>query len=159
MHNLALEQAGAHAGNGPWDEDLHRIEDAYLRDSGEFLVGVLGERIVAMGAFRRTGPDRAEIKRMRVHPEVQRQGFGRAILAELERRASSGGYRTLQLDTTAGQVGAQHLYRHHGFQETGRTVQGAFETVLLRSRSLQPGAVILRPARRGQTNRWEGERA
>ncbi len=159
MHNLALEQAGAHAGNGPWDEDLHRIEDAYLRDSGEFLVGVLGERIVAMGAFRRTGPDRAEIKRMRVHLEVQRQVFGRAILAELERRASSGGYRTLQLDTTAGQVGAQHLYRRHGFQETGRTVQGAFETVLLRSRSLQPGAVILRPARRGQTNRWEGERA
>ncbi|MDP9359338.1 MAG: GNAT family N-acetyltransferase [Chloroflexota bacterium] len=134
LHNLALEQVGAHAGNGPWDEDLHRIEDAYLRDGGEFLVGVHGERIVAMGAFRRTGPDRAEIKRMRVHPHVQRQGFGRAILAELERRASSAGYRTLQLDTTAGQVGAQHLYRRHGFQETGRTVRGAFDTVLFEKR-------------------------
>ncbi len=134
LHNLALEQVGAHAGNGPWDEDLHRIEDAYLRDGGDFLVGLLGERIVAMGAFRRTGIHRAEIKRMRVHPDVQGRGFGRAILAELERRAASGGYTTLHLDTTVGQVSAQHLYRRHGFQETGRTVRGGFETVLFEKR-------------------------
>ncbi|MDP9370116.1 MAG: GNAT family N-acetyltransferase [Chloroflexota bacterium] len=130
LHNLALEQVGAHAGNGPWDDDLHRIEDAYLRVGGEFLVGLLGERIVAMGAFRRTGSNRAEIKRMRVHPTVQRQGCGRAILVELERRAASAGCITLYLDTTEGQVGAQHLYRRHGFRETGRTMRGGFETVL-----------------------------
>ncbi len=134
LHNLALEQVGAHAGNGPWDEDLHRIEDAYLRDGGEFLVGQLSERIVAMGAFRRMGSGRAEIKRMRVHPDVQRQGFGLAILVELERRAATGGCTTLHLDTTVGQVGAQHLYRRHGFQETGRTVRGGFETVLFEKR-------------------------
>ncbi len=134
LHNLALAQVGAHAGNGPWDEDLHRIEDAYLRDGGEFLVGLLGDRIVAMGAFRRTGTDRAEIKRMRLHPDVQRQGFGGAILAELERRAILAGYTSLHLDTTVGQVVAQRLYRHQGFRETGRTVRGGFATVLFEKR-------------------------
>ncbi len=134
LHNLALEQVGAHAGNGPWDEDLHRIEDAYLRDGGEFLVGQLGEHIVAMGASRRMGSGRAEIKRMRVRPDVQRQGFGLAMLAELERRAATAGYATLHLDTTVGQVGAQRLYRRFGFMETGRTVRGGFETILFEKR-------------------------
>jgi GNAT superfamily N-acetyltransferase len=40
-----------------------------------------------MGAFRRTDPERAEIKRMRVHPDYQGRGFGQIILSELEARA------------------------------------------------------------------------
>ena len=39
LHNVALWQVGAHAGNGPWDDDLHNIEEAYLNKGGEFLVG------------------------------------------------------------------------------------------------------------------------
>lgn len=39
LHNLALQQVGAHAGNGPWDGDLHDIERTYIDAGGEFLVG------------------------------------------------------------------------------------------------------------------------
>ncbi len=53
LHNLALDQVGAHGGNGPWDEDVRRVEATYLADGGEFLVGVLQGRVVAMGALRR----------------------------------------------------------------------------------------------------------
>jgi N-acetylglutamate synthase-like GNAT family acetyltransferase len=61
----------------------------YLKNQGEFLVGVCEGRIVAMGALRRTTNERAEIKRMRVHPDFQRCGFGQMILEALETDAIS----------------------------------------------------------------------
>src|SRR5437868_14699416 len=87
LHNLALERAGAHPGNGPWDDDLHHVDEVYLAAGGEFLVGELRGRIVAMGALQRTSEIRGEIKRMRVHPDCQRRGYGEAVLTELEDRA------------------------------------------------------------------------
>ena len=44
LHDEALYEVGAHLGEGPWDEDLDRIESEYLHDGGEFLVGELDER-------------------------------------------------------------------------------------------------------------------
>jgi len=122
LHNVALHAVGAHAGNGPFDDDLHHVIDVYERDRGEFLVGLLGGRIVAMGALRRRGPDTAEITRMRVLPGMQRRGFGRIILRHLEARARELGYRRLVLKTTERQTAALGLYRAEGFVETGRDV-------------------------------------
>ena len=129
LHNRALDDVGAHAGNGPWDDDLHAIEGAYLHD-GEFLVGEVEHRVVAIGALRRSGPARAEVRRMRVAPDVQGRGYGRAMLLRLEERARALGCETLHLDTTAGQVVAQALYRSHGFREVGRGRHGEFDLLL-----------------------------
>lgn len=52
LHNESLLATGAHGGNGPWDDDLHQIEEVYLAPGGEFLVGLHQGRIVAMGALR-----------------------------------------------------------------------------------------------------------
>jgi GNAT superfamily N-acetyltransferase len=134
LHNLALEEVGAHAGNGPWDEDVRRVEATYLGDGGEFLVGVLEGRVVAMGALRRRSAEVAEVKRMRVHPQVQRRGFGRAILVALERRARELGYVRLVLDTTTLQRAAIALYRDHGYVETGRATVAGFPTLLFAKR-------------------------
>ena len=41
LHNIALNEIGDHAGNSPWDDDLHKIEEVYIRPGGEFLVGDL----------------------------------------------------------------------------------------------------------------------
>ena len=130
LHVLGLEQFGANAGHGPWDDDLHDVRHAYLENRGEFLVGECGGRIVAMGALRLISPERAEIKRMRVHPEFQRRGFGRAILEALEARARVLGYTTLRLDTTVHQVPAQRLYLKSGFHEVGRTKLGGLDSIL-----------------------------
>ena len=129
LHNVALWQVGAHAGNGPWDEDLHRIEQVYLND-GEFLVGEVDGGIVAMGALRRSGEDSAEIKRMRVHPDHQRRGYGQLILSALEQRARELGYRRLHLDTAVVQTAAQALYLRNGYREVGRTVLAGFDAIL-----------------------------
>ncbi len=118
LHNSALGAAGAHLGNGPWDDDLRSIRAFYLDDGGEFLVGFLEDRLVAMGALRHVNGTVAEIKRMRVHPGFQRRGFGRLVLERLEDRARELGYRKLRLDTVAGKMDrAIELYRRMGFIE------------------------------------------
>jgi GNAT superfamily N-acetyltransferase len=130
LHNVALWKVGAHAGNGPWDDDLHKIEEVYLDNGGEFLVGLVDGRIVAMGAIRRLTGEKAEVKRMRVHPDYQRRGLGQQILTALEDRARELGYRTLVLDTAVIQTAARQLYLKNGYHETGRTVLAGFDAIM-----------------------------
>lgn len=140
LHNAALDAVGAHGGSGAWDEDLRRIGAAYLEAGGEFLVGELQGRIVAMGALQPTGPDRAKIRRMRVHPHFWRRGFGQAILQALEERARHLGFRSLWLDTTVGQVAAQRLYEKNGYARMGAGRHGSFVLVLYEKRLAPAGA-------------------
>ena len=145
LHNLALNAVGAHVGNGPWDDDLHHVGEVYLDARGEFLVGVLEGRIVAMGALRRTADERAEITRMRVHPDFQRRGFGRAVLRRLEDRAGELGYRHLHLDTTVGQTAARKLYLAFGYAEVARKQYAGFDVIQYEKR-LQAGSHGEKPA-------------
>lgn len=119
LHRASIRASGADAGEGPWDNDLQNINDAYLNTGGEFLVGLLGTDIVAMGALRKSAPYRFEIKRMRVHPLHQRHGYGAAMLRALEARALQLGAATLHLDTAQAQVAAQALYQRHGYAHFG----------------------------------------
>lgn len=120
LHVSAIQQMGAYLGRGPWDDDVYEIEQAYLKNEGEFLIGECDGRIVAMGALKRTHPQRAEIKRMRVEPSYQGRGYGQRILDELEARARALGYQILHLDTSVLQLPAQKLYEKNGFREVGR---------------------------------------
>ena len=119
LHKTALLAPGAFS-TSAGDPDLYQIEAVYLDSGGEFLVGTLQDRVVAMGALRRTDPDRAEVKRMRVHPDFQRRGFGQAIFTALEKRARELGYSVLHLDTAVVLVGAQHFYAKNSFKEVRR---------------------------------------
>ncbi len=129
LHNTALNEIGAHAGNGSWDDDLHNIEKEYIHNGGGFLVGEIDNEIVAMGALKRIDNFRAKITRMRVKPEYQRQGFGQAILKELERRAKELGYQILHLDTTVKQTPAQRLYEQHDYTEVHRGIIEGFDCI------------------------------
>ena len=129
LHDDALNEVGAHLGSGPWDEDLDEIEDFYLKSGGEFLVGLLDEEVVAMGALRRISPETAELKRMRVRPDLQGRGYGQSLLDALHRRAAELGYFTLRLDTTVQQRVAQRLYLKNGYREARRGSIGTFECI------------------------------
>ena len=130
LHVYAIQQSGAYLGRGPWDDDVYAIEEAYLNKQGEFLIGEWDGSFVAMGALRRTSPERAEIKRMRVHPDYQGRGFGQLILTELIARARALGYKTLHLDTSVLQVPAQKLYEKNGFYEVSRDIHHNLEVIL-----------------------------
>ena len=130
LHEVALRQAGIYIEGENWyEEDLGAVESFYLKNGGEFLVGAIEDEIVMMGALGKTGPDRAEIKRMRVAPEFQGRGFGKEMLALLEKRAAELGYATLHLDTAVQQKVARNLYEVNGYQEVRRGVMGGIECI------------------------------
>ncbi len=130
LHVHAIQQTGAYLGRGPWDDDVYAIEEVYLTNHGEFLIGEWDGVFVAMGALRRTSPERAEIKRMRVYPAYQGRGFGQLMLSELETRARAMGYKTLHLDTSVLQIPAQKLYAKNGYHEVGRDRYQNIEVIL-----------------------------
>ncbi len=120
LHVLGMKQMGSYVGDGPWDDDLRHIVAHYYQNEGEFLLGEYEGRVVTMGAFRKTGPQEAEIKRMRTHPDYQGQGFGQQIYAALEQKAAEMGYTRLHLETGEMNVTAHRLYLKNGFVETHR---------------------------------------
>ena len=126
LHDAALEDAGAHGGHGPWEDDLRDIPGTYLEAVGEFLVAIDGDELIGMGGLLRHGDGVWEIRRMRVAPEAQRKGIGRWILEELESRAGERGAETVALDTTEAQTAARRFYEAAGYRETGRRETGGF---------------------------------
>ena len=114
------------------DEDLRAIQETYIEPGGEFLVGELDGKIVAMGAFKPVDSSVAEIKRMRVDPDHQRQGYGQQMLDTLEANAIECGFTEFILDTTARQTGARHLYKENGYRETRRETIGEYEMIFYR---------------------------
>jgi ribosomal protein S18 acetylase RimI-like enzyme len=120
LHLLGLIQVGSKVNAGPWDEDIRHIIEHYYHKGGEFLLGEYQGKLVAMGAFRKTGPQEAEIKRIRTHPDWQGRGFGQTIFTALEQRAREMGYTRLHLETSLLMIPAQKFYIKNGFIETHR---------------------------------------
>ena len=112
------------------EADLVAIEQVYLR-SGEFLLGFINERLVAMGGFKRLSDTSAELRRMRIERELQGRGrgYGTQLLRELERLALQSGIRALRLDAARRRPLTLEFYRKHGYQEKGRGFYGEVETV------------------------------
>lgn len=130
----AVVDAGASVGFLP---PLDRAEAlAYWRG----VVGAVrgGER-VALGAFqagrlvgtgqldlcqRPNGVHRAEVMKLLVHPDAQRQGIGRALMAALEAEARAERRATLFLDTRQGDP-SERLYQSLGWTQAGVIPQWA----------------------------------
>jgi GNAT superfamily N-acetyltransferase len=83
---------------------------------GRFVVGVLDGDPVACGGWRRLAPSVAEIKRMFVADRARRRGLARAVLADLEQRATDAGLIRLVLNTGHHQPEAIALYESSGYR-------------------------------------------
>jgi putative acetyltransferase len=83
------------------------------------FVARLGGRSVAMGAIRRHAGGIGEVKRMYTRPEVQGQGIGGAILAEIEALARRDGLSRLVLETGDRHPAAWRVYERGGFTRCG----------------------------------------
>ncbi len=66
---------------------------------------------------------------MRVHPGFRRRGFGRALLARLERCVGELGYRQLRLNTPVALTAAQRLYDSAGYREVARRQLAGAEVI------------------------------
>lgn len=127
LHHAGLHQMGAHVGSGPWDADVEDIQHHYVDSGGEFLVGMLGDELVAMGGILPVADERhcADLCRLRVVEQAQGNGYGTEIVRELEARAIELGFTVLTAHTSTVQVPSQRLLAGSGFFETHRrTVRG-----------------------------------
>ncbi len=132
-HDYEPDQIPAVVADDPNYGDFHHIEDVYLRQGGEFLVGCYDDQLVAMGGLERLDPERAYVKRVRVHHAYHGRGFGRAIMQTLENRARELGYRVLETDTSVDRIAAWELYLRCEFHDVGRAILGGqWECVLLK---------------------------
>jgi GNAT superfamily N-acetyltransferase len=149
LHEWAMREAGTDPADIPGTDDLDCIEATYLDAGGEFLVGIgaglpetvpetFDGQLAAMGGFlpneaghddERTVPNSVELHRMRVAPPTQGRGFGRALLAELEKRVEADSYDRLLATTAERQQRALALYRESGYRAVDQSTHGEYELV------------------------------
>jgi GNAT superfamily N-acetyltransferase len=129
LHRCAIEGFALGMSRQQDEADLMAVEDLYLRHRGEFLLGFLGEKLIAMGGFKWLSPGVAELRRMRIDRHLQGRGYGTLLLRELERRAFQSGARTLCLEAAKRRPLTLEFYRKYGYQESGQSFYGAVETV------------------------------
>lgn len=83
--------------------------------AGVFVVVRDGDRAVGCGGIRRLSPERYEVKHLFLRPETRGKGWGRELLADLERRATEFGATEVVLDTNATLTAAGGLYQSMGY--------------------------------------------
>ncbi|WP_213816567.1 GNAT family N-acetyltransferase [Glaciihabitans sp. dw_435] len=131
-HALLAEYFAARAASFPPSQGNYVTAlpspEHFVPPAGQFLI-VEGEDLagepadVGCGGIRRidddpvTGASRFEVKHLWLQPPVRRLGYGRLLLAELERRAIALGARQIVLDTNSSLEAAGGLYRSSGYEE------------------------------------------
>ena len=96
---------------------VHPDPAVFTEPAGVFVVASVDGAVVGGGGIRMLASTRAEVKHLYVRPSARRTGLGRALLEELERRASVLGATEVVLDTNARLEAAQGLYRSAGYAE------------------------------------------
>jgi ribosomal protein S18 acetylase RimI-like enzyme len=122
LNREAEEHIGIGSESGDWAKDMQGISETFEGSGGEFLVGQLDEKMVVMGGFKRLSDTAAEVKRVRVSPELQGQGIGPRLLGVLEDKMRERGVQKSVVSTLSVQEAALKLYARAGYTETGRVV-------------------------------------
>ena len=89
--------------------------DEFTPPAGGLILGLLGERPVTGGAFRRFDERTAELKRIWTDSGHRRRGYGRALVSRLETEITARGYRRIYLTTGDRQPEAEALYTSLGY--------------------------------------------
>ncbi|WP_254431386.1 GNAT family N-acetyltransferase [Agromyces sp. Marseille-P2726] len=96
---------------------LERPEVAfYVARDGHRAVGIAA-LVADVGMGPDGAPERGELKRMFVDPDVRGRGVAAALLARIEADAVARGIREVVLETGDLHHAAQALYTSHGYRE------------------------------------------
>jgi ribosomal-protein-alanine N-acetyltransferase len=101
----------------PWSERAF-VSELTQNAYAHYIVALRGGRVVGYGGMWLI-LDEAHVTNIAVHPQERRQGLGRRLLQELERRAQAHGCQRMTLEVRPSNVVAQHLYRSMGFVVRG----------------------------------------
>ncbi|WP_245835830.1 GNAT family N-acetyltransferase [Mycobacterium rhizamassiliense] len=89
--------------------------DEFAPPDGGMLIGLLDDRPVTGGGFRRYDEQTAELKRIWTDSAHRRRGYAMALLGELETEIVTRGYRKVYLMTGDKQPEAEELYLATGY--------------------------------------------
>lgn len=117
FEDLALEYSTRYGGDAT---QKHRELLAYPADEfeppgGALLVAMSNGAPLAGGAFRQYDSATAELKRIWTAAAYRRRGYGKRVVAELERIARQRGYARIYLTTGWRQPEAVALYLSMGY--------------------------------------------
>jgi ribosomal protein S18 acetylase RimI-like enzyme len=121
---VGVVEAGASVGYlPPFDrEEARAYWTGVIRPGNILLVAETNGAIVGTAqlelATRLNARQRAEVNKVLVRPDCQRQGIGRRLMEAIEAVACREGRTLLHLDTREGD-GSNELYRRMGYVEAG----------------------------------------
>lgn len=101
-------------------DSAHALDVTGLAQPGiEFFAAWDGEALLALGAVKRLGDGRGELKSMHTVAARRRSGAGAAMLTHLVDHARAQGLQRLSLETGSWDFfhPARRLYRRHGFRD------------------------------------------
>ena len=114
---LAVEYATRY--NGTEERVLKWLQgypaEEFSPPDGGMVVGLVDDRPVTGGAFRRFDADTAELKRIWTDSGHRRRGYAKALLETLESEIARRGYRRVYLTTGDRQPEAEALYESVGY--------------------------------------------
>ncbi len=99
----------------PWSESSLEL---LLGEGAMGFVCRLGDEVIAYGGILFV-LDEGQISNIAVRESHRRQGCGDAILTAVLQDAQARGVKKVFLEVRASNLGAQHLYRKHGFAAVG----------------------------------------
>jgi ribosomal-protein-alanine N-acetyltransferase len=103
---------------GPlWQNPLETIRKAFAQ--ALYVTVAENERGIIGYQLSTGGGQRAHLARLAVHPDVQGQGAGRALLNDLFRYISYAGISRLSVNTQSDNQASLSLYQRTGFVRTG----------------------------------------
>lgn len=96
--------------------------DAFRFAKGQafsFDVAELDNQVIGFQLSTRNNYSTAHLARMTLHPSVQKQGIGSALLTYMLLNFKKRGITAVSLNTQVDNKAAQHLYKKFGFRATG----------------------------------------
>ena len=123
---LAVEYATRY--NGAEERVLRWLRghpaEEFAPPEGGMLIGMLDDRPVTGGAYRRFDAETAELKRIWTDSNHRRRGYATMLLDELESEIALRGYRRVYLTTGDRQPEAEALYTSAGYTRLDEPLPG-----------------------------------
>lgn len=110
---LAIERSSF---SDPWSRE--GLEDYLDAPDGELIVCMEGTEVLGFAVYHVSYED-AELYNIAVDPKARGMGAGRALLAEVLRRAAARGAERIFLEVRASNTAARALYASTGFTVYG----------------------------------------
>lgn len=110
--------------------DLFEIRKSYMEKGGLFAVGIEDGEIIACCGYIPISEDGVvALKRLRVRSDVQNKGYGKEILAYIEKHIKESGYKEIQFSTAKDRPATLGFYEDLGYTRRGEGNFGNLTTI------------------------------